>query len=94
MSNARYEEQRSEGARQIIKVAEKLATEAGIKIERAEWDGGKLIAEKDNHSLSITANGKTISGQFPDEWLADYPGRAGNEKANAVLSEIIRKLKK
>ena len=94
MSNVRYEEQRLEGAGQIIKAAEKLATEAGVKIERAEWDGGKPMAEKANHSLSITANGKTISGQFPDEWLADYPGRAGNEKANAVLSEMIRKLKR
>lgn len=93
MSNKRYEEQRSEGAEQILKRAKQLAADAGIKIEKAEWDGGKPIAEKDNHSLSVTANGRTVSGQFPDEWLADYPGRAGNEKANAVLSEIIRKLK-
>lgn len=93
MSNAHYKEQRTEGAEQIIKVAEKFASEIGIKIERTEWDCGKPIAEKDNHSLSITANGKTISGQFPDEWLADYPGLLGNEKANAVLSEIIKKLK-
>jgi len=94
MTSARYDEQRLEGAGQIIKTAEELASEVGIKIERAEWDDGKPISNKDNHSLSITANGKTISGQFPDEWLADYPGRAGNEKANSALREMIRSLKK
>jgi hypothetical protein len=93
MSDTRYEQQRSEGADQIIKAAEKLSTEVGIKIERSEWDTGKPISEKTNHSLSITAKGKTITSQFPDEWLADYPGGVGTEKAKAVLSEMIRKLK-
>jgi len=94
MSGTRYDQQRTEGADQIIKTAEKLAIEAGIKLQRAEWNSGKLIIEKTNHLLSITANGRTITGQFPDEWLADYPGRAGSEKAKAVLAEMIRKLTK
>jgi len=93
VEDPRYREQILEGAGQILKEAKKLAAEAAINIEKAEWDDGNPILERENHSLSITANAKTIAGLFPDEWLADYPGGVGNEKANAVLSEIIKKLR-
>lgn len=94
MSSDCYTQQRLDGADQILKEAEKMALAAGIKIEKAAWDNGRPIIEMTNHELAITAQGEKIIGQFPDEWLADYPGRAGTEKAKGILSEMIRKLGK
>jgi hypothetical protein len=87
-----YVQQRRDGAKQIAKAAEKMADSVGINLERIEWDKERGITDTANHELAVSANGKTITGQFPDEWLADYPGYVGTEKANRVLSEMIRKL--
>jgi hypothetical protein len=66
-------------------------------LDAVEWNDGKSIPQKDNHTLAITAaitaNGKTIFDQLPDEWRADYPGRAGEERTNGQLSELIRQFK-
>ena len=94
MSNDLDTQQRLDGANQILKSVEKMAAAAGIKIEKAEWDNGRPIIDITNHKLAISAKGKIITGQFPDDWLVDYPGQVGTEKARGVLSEMIRKLSK
>jgi hypothetical protein len=62
-------------------------------LDAVEWNDGKSIPQNDNHTLAITANGKTIFDPLPDEWRADYPGRAGEERTNGQLSELIRQFK-
>lgn len=76
----------------MIQKVNELAQKDGLKIDKIEWNHGQPVNSRSNHVLSVTANGKTIKGEFPDEWLADYPGRVGTEKANAVLSGIIHQL--
>jgi hypothetical protein len=87
-----YHQQRIDGARQLIEKANKLAKIRGIVLDRCEWDHGQPIVSRAKHILSVLSSGKTTTGEFPDDWLADYPGRVGIEKANAVLSEMIRRL--
>lgn len=93
VTNDRYARERAGGAAKIVEAAKTMAAAVGIKFESIVWDKGRPIFDRTNHELAITANGKTIVGEFPDEWLADYPGGAGIEKANSVLSEMIRKLR-
>ena len=93
MSDDSYQQQRQEGANLIIQKANQLAQNNGLQIDKIEWNHCQPIVDRANHVLSITANGKTVKREFPDEWLADYPGRVGTEKANAVLSGIIRELR-
>ena len=93
MSDDSYQQQRQEGAKLIIQKANQLAQNDNLKIDKIEWNHGQPIIDRANHVLSITANGKTVKDEFPDEWLADYSGRVGTEKANAVLSGIIHQLR-
>lgn len=93
MTNDTYQQQRQEGARLIVQKGNELAQHHDIKLDKIEWNGGQPIARRTGHVLAATANDKTVTAEFPDEWLADYPGRAGTEKANAVLSEIMRQLR-
>jgi len=92
MSIDNYHEQRLNGARLIAETAAEFAQAQEITLERTEWDLGQAIIRRTNHILSLTAKGQTITGEFPDEWLADYPGRVGTEKANSLLEEMIRQL--
>lgn len=87
-----YDKQRLDGARLIIDKAIELAKSKEITFQITEWDHGQAISHKAEHTLSLTAKEKTVSGKFPDEWLVDYPGRVGTEKANARLSEMINQL--
>ena len=92
MANDEYQEQRIEGAKQIIEKAKDLAKDFGLTAINCEWDHGQKISSKVAHSLSIKSGGKQVTGKFPDEWLADYPGKAGNEKGNALLTGMVRQL--
>lgn len=93
MTNDVYHQQRIDGARQIIEKANELAQLLGMTLDKCEWDHGQPIVYRRKHILWVASSGKTTTGEFPDEWLADYPGRVGMEKANAVLSEMIRRLR-
>lgn len=92
MNNDIYSEQRLDGARLIAEKATQLAHSKGIILERIEWDNDLPIVDRTNHILSLTYKGKTITGKFPDEWLADYPARVGIEKAKALIKEMVRQL--
>ncbi len=50
------------------------------------------MVKRDKHILEISSGSKTMTGEFPDTWLADYPGRAGTEKTDALLREMVRRL--
>lgn len=88
-----YQQQRQEGAKLMVQKVNALAQNNGLKIDKIEWNYGQPITSRSTHVLSVTANGKTIKDEFPDEWLADYPGHVGTEEANAVLSGIVRQLR-
>lgn len=88
-----YEQQRLVGSRKIIEKAKILAQRENLIIDKILWNNGEPIDDRRNHILAITANCKTYTGIFCDEWLADYPGGVGLEKANYVLSALIRKFK-
>lgn len=92
-SHNEYSAQRSAGAKMIIIKAQKIAECNGIKITKIYWDKEeKIIGEKTNHLLVIYSLNKAVKRKFPDEWLADYPGNAGNEKANAILAGMVGEL--
>ncbi|MBC8491618.1 MAG: hypothetical protein H8D42_03570 [Candidatus Marinimicrobia bacterium] len=90
MEHNEYHKQRLKGADQIAEKAHQLARKGGISLESCVWDHGREIVDRDKHTLAISSGGKTARGEFPDEWLADYPGKVGTEKADAVLREMIR----
>lgn len=90
MTDDIYQQQRREGAALIAKKARELARAQGFVIEHIEWDQGQPIQDRTKHLLAVTVGGKTLTGEFPDEWLADYPGRVGTEKADAMLASMIR----
>jgi hypothetical protein len=92
MTSDTYDQQRLDGARLIVERAIELAKAQGITLEKTEWDHGRAIGNRTKHTLSLTAKGKTITGELPDEWLADYPGRVGTEKATMMLKEMVRSL--
>lgn len=87
-----YQQQLLEGASQIVEKAYQIAEKAGILLDSCEWDNGQKIADRSIHTLTITSGGKSAEGEFLDDWLADYPGKVGTEKANTVLREMIRLL--
>ena len=92
MAENAYELQRQEGAQEIINKAHEVATSAGISLDNCVWDNGQELVKRDKHILEISSGRKTMTGEFPDTWLADYPGKAGTEKTDALLRKMIRHL--
>ena len=90
--NNMYNQQRLQGKDQIEEYFHELAEERGITLDTCEWDQGREIGNRENHILEITSNGRRIRREFSDERLADYPGRVGNERTNAILNEMILEL--
>lgn len=88
----KYQQQRIGGAKQIIIMAHRLARAANIPLDKLEWDKGQQIVERPIHVLTVTSGVKSVTAEFSDDWLADYPGRVGTEKANHVLAGIIHQL--
>ncbi len=92
MAENAYELQRQEGAQEIINKAHEVARSAGISLDNCVWDNGQELVERNKHILKISSGRKSMTGEFPDTWLADYPGGAGTEKTDALLREMVRRL--
>lgn len=89
MEKNEHHSQRVQGAREIIGKAKNFAKEKGLSMDSCVWDEGQEIVERLMHTLTITSGTKLSRGKFPDEWLADYPGKAGSEKTDALLMQMI-----
>ena len=89
MKNDKYQSQRLQGAREIIDTVNTFAKEKGFSLDSCVWDEGQEIVERLMHTLTITVGSKLSRGKFPDEWLADYPGKVGTEKTDALLMQMI-----
>jgi hypothetical protein len=50
------------------------------------------MADRDYHLLEILTEDRSISGSFSDEQLADYQGKAGDDRTEATIAEMIRGL--
>ncbi len=89
MANNEHHSQRLQGAKEIIDKAHDLAKENGVSLDSCVWDERQEIVERVTHTLTITSGSKSSKGKFPDEWLISYPGKAGTEKVDLLLSEMI-----
>jgi len=87
------ERQRLDGARQIVDFARNQAGKAGIKFDKEPiWNNGDAMRGQVNHILRLSVYGKTRDGEFPDEWLKDYPGVVGTERTRETVRAMIREL--
>ena len=82
---AAYDEQRSEGARLILRKAQDLAAAAGIELTRIAFDDGREFVSREHHVLTLAMGEKVVRIGLSDEALADYPGGAGTEATVAML---------
>jgi hypothetical protein len=89
MNEQEYAAQRGAGAEQIIAKLRELAKEQGIEIDAATWAHG---APNVDHALTISADGRMAIATFADEQLADYPGRVGTARTDAMLRELVQQL--
>ena len=90
---AEYEEQRANGASQIIARVKELAQQGDVEIDTCEWDGGGPVVKHARHELVVKAkNEKSASAIFSDEQLADHPGKVGTAATEAMLREMMRHL--
>ena len=91
--NNGYNEELTIGAEKIISRAKELADKDGIMINECIWDDGKEMDYRDKHKLEIFADGMSITAEFSDEKLEDYPGKAGTEQTEAIICAMIKRLK-
>jgi hypothetical protein len=94
MRSADYKKQRLEGSKQIVAKLRELAKDRGFEIESIVWNRDGSLDERAAHELAISARGKSIIVKFSDEQLADYPGRVGTAKTDAMVRNIVADLGK
>lgn len=93
MADREYDQQRSEGASMIESKLREFAKHEGIDVVSCVWNKGRPIQERDTHELVASTGPKNQSAEFSDEQLADYPGRVGTEHTEAMIREVVRRLK-
>lgn len=93
MAEREYDQQRARGAEQIEGKLRDLAKHEGVEIKFMRRDGGGPIMRHNEHDLVVSTSTKTQTAKFSDEQLADYPGRVGTAHTEAMLREIVRRLK-
>ncbi len=89
MTEEEYATQRRAGSEQIIAKLREFAKERNIEIDAATWAPGAPAVD---HPLAVSADGKIATARFADEQLADYPGRVGTERTDAMLRELVQRL--
>ena len=87
-----HDAERLAGADAITSRANDLASELGIHIVEFIWDEGREMADRDYHLLEILTEDRSMSGSFSDKQLADYQGKAGDDRTEATIAEMIRGL--
>lgn len=93
MTDTDYHNQRLLGAQQIIVVAEEMAHEAGLVAMHCEWDHGRPMIEKDNHTFKLSC-GKSVSQEtFSDEEITDFLGKVGTQPTRTKITAMIRTLR-
>lgn len=86
-------EERHNGSIQIIERLKEMAQEEAVEITRCVWNGGGSILNRERQSLEVTTRDGSITVAFSDEQVADYPGRTGTERTEAMLRDVLRRLR-
>jgi hypothetical protein len=89
MINDDYHKQRLEGVRLINKEINEMAKKYDIKDIEIEWDRGLQIVDREFHILKISNGRITVEGKFPDESLADFPGKVGTASTKGIIKKML-----
>lgn len=92
MTDTDYEKQRHGDASQIIERLRQVAKDRSLELTNCVWNGSGPLAGRESRTLAVETRNSSTSMRFSDKQLADYPGRTGTEKTEAMLQELVRRL--
>lgn len=88
---AKYTKQKIEGSKAIIADVTSLAGTEGYQVSICYWQ--RSIYMGGPHTLVLESGAKQVTGQFEDEWLANYNGFGMEHPAKLVVWEMVSRLR-